>query len=295
MALGETFTQTAVSLRTVVQRFSLGLLVLAAVGAMLIGKADTVLVERVRAVVSDLVTPLLDAVARPVAAVNDFVAQIEDVTNLRAENARLREENARLLAWQGVARQLDAENVELRGLANFQEGPQARFITARVVGNSGSAFMRSMLLNVGRRAGVAPGQAVITAEGMIGRITDAGEHSARVLLVTDISFRLPVMIERTRERAILAGDNSSRLKLNFMQSVGGIQQGDRIITSGHGGSFPVGLPVGVVTSAGEDGIRIRPVGDLSRLELVRVVDYGVTGLVTNPPPPPPPLHPVRGR
>jgi hypothetical protein len=51
----------------------------------------------------------------------------------------------------------------------------------------------------------------------------------------------------------------------------------------------------VVTSVGEDGIRIRPVGDLSRLELVRVVDYGVTGLVTNPPPPPPPLHPVRGR
>jgi rod shape-determining protein MreC len=295
MALGETFTQTAVSLRAVVQRFSLGLLVLAAVGAMLIGKADTVLVERVRAAVADLVAPLLDAVARPVAAVNDFVAQLEDVANLRAENARLREENARLLAWQSVARRLDAENAELRGLANFREGPPARFITARVVGDSGSAFMRSMLLNVGRRAGVAPGQAVITAEGMIGRVTDAGEYSARVLLVTDISFRLPVMIERTRERAILAGDNSTRLKLNFMQSVGGIQQGDRIITSGHGGSFPVGLPVGVVTSVGEDGIRIRPVGDLSRLELVRVVDYGVTGLVTNPPPPPPPLHPVRGR
>ena len=295
MALGETFTQSAVSLRAAVQRFSLGLLVLAAIGAMLIGKADTVLVERVRAAVADLVTPALDAVAKPVAAINDFVAQVEDVANLRAENARLREENARLLAWQSVARRLDAENAELRGLANFREGPQARYITARVVGDSGSAFMRSMLLNVGRRVGVAPGQAVITAEGMIGRITDAGEHSARVLLVTDISFRLPVMIERTRERAILAGDNSNRLKLNFMQSVGGIQQGDRIITSGHGGSFPVGLPVGVVTSVGEDGIRIRPVGDLSRLELVRVVDYGVTGLVTNPPPPPPPLHPVRGR
>ncbi|MGE0424237.1 MAG: rod shape-determining protein MreC [Reyranellaceae bacterium] len=295
MALGETFTHTAVSLRAAVQRFSLGLLVLAAVGAMLIGKADTVLVERVRSAVADLVTPVLDAVAKPVAAVNDFVAQVEDVANLRAENARLREENARLLAWQSVARRLDAENAELRGLANFREGPQARYITARVVGDSGSAFMRSMLLNVGRRVGVAPGQAVITAEGMIGRITDAGEHSARVLLVTDISFRLPVMIERTRERAILAGDNSNRLKLNFMQSVGGIQQGDRIITSGHGGSFPIGLPVGVVTSVGEDGIRIRPVGDLSRLELVRVVDYGVTGLVTNPPPPPPPLHPVRGR
>lgn len=293
MALGETFTQTAVSLRAVVQRFSLGLLVLAAVGAMLIGKADTIVVERVRAAVADLVTPVLDAVAKPVAAVNDFVAQLEDVANLRAENARLREENARLLAWQSVARRLDAENAELRGLANFQEGPPARFITARVVGDSGSAFMRSMLLNVGRSAGVAPGQAVITAEGMIGRITDAGEHSARVLLVTDINFRLPVMIERTRERAILAGDNSNGMKLNFMQ--GGIQPGDRIITSGHGGSFPVGLPVAVVTVGEKGNTTILPVGDLKRLEVVRVVDYGVTGLVTNPPPPPPPMHPVRGR
>src|SRR6185295_2600472 len=118
MALGETFTQTAVSLRAVAQRFSLGLLVLAAIGAMLIGKADTIRIERVRAAVADLVRPVLDAVAKPVAVVNDFVAQLEDVATLRAENARLREENARLLAWQGVARRLDAANAELRGLAN---------------------------------------------------------------------------------------------------------------------------------------------------------------------------------
>ena len=296
MAFREAVAQAAASVRHLVQRFSLALLVSAAVGTMLIGKADTVLLERVRAAALDLATPLLEAISRPVATVNQLITDIEDLANLRAENARLREENARLLAWQSVARRLEVENAELRGLLNFKEGPQAGFITARVVGDSGSAFVRSMLLNVGRRAGVASGQAVVTGEGLIGRITEVGEGWSRVLLLSDLSFRLPVLVERTRERAILTGDNSAMPKLSMAQSVVGIQVGDRIITSGHGGSFPVGIPVGVVSSTTDGSIRVKPLGDTTRLEFVRVIDYGITGLVTGPAPPQemygPPLPPA---
>jgi rod shape-determining protein MreC len=297
MAFRRAVAQTAASVRHVVQRFSLALLVAAAAGTMLIGKADTLLLERARAAALDLVTPLLEAISRPVATINDLIADVEDLANLRAENARLREENARLLAWQSVARRLEGENAELRGLLNFKEGPQATFITARVVGDSGSAFVRSMLLNVGSRAGVSSGQAVVTGEGLIGRITEVGDGWSRVLLLSDLSFRLPVLIERTRERAILTGDNSPMPKLGMIQSVAGIQPGDRIITSGHGGSFPVGIPVGVVTSTADGSIRVKPLGDIVRLEFVRVIDYGITGLVTGPAPPPemfgPPAPPPR--
>ncbi|QQS11643.1 MAG: rod shape-determining protein MreC [Rhodospirillales bacterium] len=288
MALRKAVVQTAASVRHIVQRFSLALLVVAAAGAMLIGKADTVILERARAATLDVVAPILEVMSRPVAVVNDFIASVEDLANLRSENARLREENARLLAWQSVARRLETENAELRALGNFRDGPQATFITGRVVGDSGSAFVRSMLLNVGRRAGVTGGQAVITGEGLIGRVTDVGDGWARVLLLSDLSFRLPVLIERTRERAILTGDNSPMPKLALIQSVAGIQTGDRIVTSGHGGSFPVGIPVGVVVSVGDSGIRVRPLSDLSRIEFVRVVDYGIAGLVTSPQAPAPP-------
>jgi rod shape-determining protein MreC len=139
------------------------------------------------------------------------------------------------------------------------------------------------LLNVGRKAGVASGQAVVTGEGLAGRIAEVGEHSARVLFVTDVNSRLPVLIERTRERAILAGDNSPQLRLTLLQSVAGVQRGDRIVTSGHGGSFPVGIPIGEVVETGEGSVRVRPFADFSRLEFVRVVDYGVTGLVGGSP------------
>ncbi|MCW5748943.1 MAG: rod shape-determining protein MreC [Alphaproteobacteria bacterium] len=297
MALRNAVAQAAVSVRYVVQRFSLALLVAAAIGVMLIGKADTVLLERARAAALDLAAPLLEALSRPVATINRLIADVEDLANLRAENARLREENARLVTWQSVARRMEVENAELRGLLNFKEGPQATFITARVVGDSGSAFVRSMLLNVGRSGGVTSGQAVVTGEGLIGRITEVGESWARVLLLSDLSFRLPVLVERSREPAILTGDNSQLPRLAMTQSLAGIQVGDRIVTSGHGGSFPVGIPVGVVSSVGEGGVRVKPLGDVLRVEFVRVVDYGITGLVTGPAPPPevygPPAPPPR--
>jgi len=214
-----------------------------------------------------------------VAVANRTIADLKEFASLRSENARLREENARLLAWQTAARRLENENEGLRGLANFREGPEASFITARIVGDSVSAYVRGALLNVGRKAGVASGQAVVTGEGLAGRIAEVGDNSARVLYVTDVNSRLPVLIERTRERAILAGDNSAQLRLTLLQSVAGVQRGDRIITSGHGGSFPVGIPVGEVVETGEGSVRVRPFADFSRLEFVRVVDYGVTSLV----------------
>src|SRR4051794_39007245 len=279
MAIRDDFEIVASQVRVGLQRFALALLVIAAFGAMLIGKADTVLVENARVVALDLASPALEAIARPVAVANRAIADLKEFATLREENARLREENARLLAWQTAARRLENENTRLRDLAQFREGPEASFITARIVGDSVSAYVRGALINVGRQAGVTPGQAVVTGEGLAGRIAEVGEHSARVLFVTDVNSRLPVQVERTRERAILAGDNSGLMRLTLAQTLQGVQRGDRIVTSGHGGSFPVGIPVGEVVQTETGSVKVRPYADFSRLEFVRVVDYGVTGLV----------------
>jgi rod shape-determining protein MreC len=280
MAIRDDFEVVALQVRLALQRFALVVLVVGAFVAMLIGKADTVLVENARVWALDLASPALEAIARPVAVANRAIADLKEFASLRQENARLREENSRLLAWQTAARRLENENDRLRELSQFREGPEASFITARIVGDSVSAYVRGALLNVGRKAGVTSGQGVVTGEGLAGRIAEVGDNSARVLFVTDVNSRLPVLVERTRERAILAGDNSAQMRLLLLQGVAGVQKGDRIITSGDGGSFPVGIPVGEVVQAGTEGsVRVRPFADFSRLEFVRVVDYGVTGLV----------------
>jgi rod shape-determining protein MreC len=280
MAIRDDFEEVAGQVRLVLHRFALVLLVIAAFAAMLIGKADTVLVENARVLALDLASPALEAIARPVAVANRTIADLKEFATLREENARLREENTRLLAWQTAARRLENENDRLRALANFREGPEASFITARIVGDSVSAYVRGALLNVGRKAGVEPGQAVVTGEGLAGRVAEVGDNSARVLFVTDVNSRLPVQVERTRERAILAGDNSALMRLTLAQTLQGVQRGDRIVTSGHGGSFPVGIPVGEVVQTESGSVKVRPFADFSRLEFVRVVDYGVTGLVS---------------
>lgn len=279
--------QLAVSLKGLAQRFAFGLLVLTAFAVMVIGKADTVIIERVRSAVVDIAAPVLAAVSRPVQSVNEAVAEIEDLIAMREELVRLREENARLLSWQNVAQRLEAENKALRSFFAFSSGPQATFITARVVGDAGSAFVRSMLLNAGARQGVRNGQAVMTADGLAGRITEVGETSARVLLISDINSRIPVLVERTRERAVLAGDNSRQPRLTLMPPGMTVEAGDRVVTSGHGGTYPAGLPVGVVASVGEKAVRVEPLVDWNRLEFVRVVDFGIAGIL----PPQPNLAP----
>ena len=117
MAIRDDFEVAAGQVRAAVQRFALGLLVIAAFAAMLIGKADTVLVENARVLALDLASPVLEAIARPVAVANRTIADLKEFATLREENARLREENARLLAWQTAARRLENENDGLRELS----------------------------------------------------------------------------------------------------------------------------------------------------------------------------------
>jgi len=91
-----------------------------------------------------------------------------------------------------------------------------------------------------------------------------------------------VLIESSRERAILAGDNSEQPRLLYLPARSQIRVGDRITTSGHGGIFPPGVPVGVVSSTDDGIVRVEPYAELSRLDFVRIVDYGLKGVLPKP-------------
>jgi len=254
-------------------------LVLAAFALMLLGKADILMMERVRASVSDAVSPVLEVLSRPVATLDRAVDELTALSAVRDENARLREENQRLIEWQAAARKLSSENQQLKGLLNFAPGAEPGFISGRVIADSGGAFVHSVLLSAGARDSVAKGQAVITGDGLVGRVHGVGTRSSRVLLITDLNSRIPVVVEATRTRAILAGDNSDRPRLIHMAPGVMVSAGDRIVTSGHGGAFPPGIPVGVVAHVSEAGVIVKPYVHRDRLEFVRVVDYGLQGIL----------------
>ncbi|MEG3618769.1 rod shape-determining protein MreC [Magnetovibrio sp. PR-2] len=254
-------------------------LVLAAFALMLLGKADVLVMERVRASIADAVAPVLDVLSRPAATADNMVDQFNELSALRDENTRLRMENERLIEWQASARKLSSENLQLKSLLNFAPGAEPGFITGRVIADSGGAFVHSLLLNAGSRQNVAKGQAVVTGDGLVGRVHGVGARSARVLLLTDLNSRIPVVVEANRTRAILAGNNSDRPRLIHMLPGVSVTVGDRIVTSGHGGAFPPGIPVGVVAQSSENGVLVKPHVQRDRLEYVRVVDYGLQGIL----------------
>jgi rod shape-determining protein MreC len=282
----------AAARQVVRQRLVLAGLVLGSVALIAMHRAEAPIIERARLAVVDAVAPLLDAIARPVEATHAAITTIARTVDLWDENARLREENARLMQWQSVARGLEAENRGLRTLLQVPGERPVDQVTARVIGSAGGSFVRSVLVLAGVGDGVARGQAAITAEGLAGRVTEVGQRAARVLLLTDMNSNVPVVIERTRERAIASGDNSERLRLNFLPTEARPLIGDRVVTSGHGGIFPPGLPVGVVVAASEAGARVQPYADLARLDYVRLIEYGIGGALPQAAPAP---APRRGR
>jgi rod shape-determining protein MreC len=161
--------------------------------------------------------------------------------------------------------------------------PKSTYVSARVIGDQVGAFVREVLIAAGARDGLLKGQAAMTGDGLAGRIAEVGQRSARVLLLTDINSRLPVLLERTRDRAILAGDNSNRPQLLYLKPRTELRVGDRVVTSGDGGVFPAGLPVGVVESIEDGVVSVAPFVDWDRMEYLRVVDYQLGGILTDQP------------
>jgi rod shape-determining protein MreC len=265
--------------RAAAQRAAVPFLIFLSAMFIVLGKADIVLFERLRVAVADAAAPILQAVAQPIATAATGVRNIEGIFSVYNENQRLRDENARLLQWQEVARRLEAENTRLRGLVKFTPEAPVRDVAARVIGNSGGAFARNVLVNAGSRDGVNRGQAAATGEGLVGRIAEVGDHSARVLLVSDLNSRIPVVLDDTRERAVMAGDNSDQPRLLYLRANAVVKVGERIVTGGAGGVFPPGIPVGVVTSVEGGVVRVEPYAELSRLEFVRIVDFGLEGVL----------------
>jgi rod shape-determining protein MreC len=211
-----------------------------------------------------------------------MVGEVHAIVALKSENDRLREDRARLLQWQAVARRLESENQALKGLLNFKPGPEASFLTARVIADAGGAFAHSIVLNIGERDGVENGQAVVTGEGLVGRVAIVGGRSVRVLLITDLNSRIPVLVESTRTRAILAGNNTDQPRLIHLPPNARVPQGDRIVTSGHAGVFPPGIPIGVIAGVGDGGITVQPFAKRDALEYVRIVDYKLDGILRRP-------------
>ncbi len=269
----------SIPLRQALARLSLPVLIAAAFGTMLLGKADALLVERARMVLADMLSPIWAAVQQPVQATRDAVAEAQSLWEMRAENARLREENERLHRWQATALALEAENALLRRQLSWVPDPAPAFRTARVVADAGGTYARAVLLAAGPNHQLRKGQIALDERGFVGRVTEVGNRSARVLLATDINSRIPVVLEGSRARAIMVGNNATRPRLQHWPEGVVPREGDRVVTSAEAGAFPAGLPVGVVRWSESGAAEVELFARMDRMDLLRLFDYGLSGIL----------------
>ncbi len=264
------------------RRLLAAVLGLALIAVFVVWRIDSPRVERLRMAVIDRIVPDLGWALVPVARLSTMVADVTTYARVYEQNRELRRELQQMKAWREAAIQLEQENARLLDLNRVRLDPSLMHVTGVVLADSGSPFRQSVLINVGQRDGIRDGWATMDGLGLVGRVAGLGERTARVLLLTDAASRVPVTVLPSGQRAMLAGDNSTLPPLDFVETPDLVRPGDRVVSSGEGGVFPAGLPVGEVVEGPDGRLRVTLAADYLRLEFLRVLRSHEAPVISDP-------------
>lgn len=210
--------------------------------------------SRVRYYASFLVTPLHWIADSPRSISDSVNNNLQSRSYLIAENQRLKEQLLKQQFTLQKLEHLEAENRRLNELLNASGLVDERGELAQLTGESPDPFIKKVLINKGSHDGVYVGQPVLDAYGLMGQVVEVEPYSSWVLLITDPQHSTPVQINRNGNRAIATGtqDSLHHMVLNNISDTFDIEVGDSLVTSGFGGKFPAGYPVGTVSSVVHD-------------------------------------------
>ena len=188
-----------------------------------------------------------------------------------SENRRLKQQLSEFQQQRDQVIALKNVNARYEVMLGVRTEPPVPMATARSISESRGPFNRARLLDVGSTNGVTVGNPVINEHGLVGRIIGTSPHVSRMLHLTDVASQTPVLIARSDARAILKGDGSGNPRLEFVRGTGSIEVGDRVLTSGDGGGFPRGLPIGVAAKGIDGSWRVKLFSDRGAIDYVRVL------------------------
>lgn len=227
---------------------------------------------------------IVTAVALPLRAVDALNHGIESVWNryltlhqVREENLTLRQEIARLKSDNTRLRETAASTDRLRALLDLKERLPYTTVAAQVIGRDPTNWYRSIVLNKGRKEGLAADMGVLTPAGVVGRIVKIYDHLAVVLLIIDRNNAVTGLIQRTRDEGIVEGTDTGLARIKYLPLLSTVKVGDLVVTSGLAGGFPRGLPIGRITKIERReaelflSAEIEPDSDFTRFDEVLVV------------------------
>ena len=258
------------------------LIVLGLVAVVMVPGEDA---DGLKARVRERLAPVFEGVAGLESRVDLVGEKLKRAQRLERENEDLRLANAKLIAENNTLRSFERENAELRQALKYKEVSRFELVPAKVIAREPSTWWQYVTINRGERDGVEMNQAVVSTQGLVGKIASVSATTAKVVLLGDENCRVAATLEGTNEQGIIIGQptemGSVQCRMTFISRTATIDVGQLAFTSGLGGVFPQGLRIGEVTQlvplrdTGGHGLYreviIQPSADLSKLDLLFVV------------------------
>ncbi|MEW5767043.1 MAG: rod shape-determining protein MreC [bacterium] len=213
----------------------------------------------------------------------DVWGRLSELNRLKEENIRLKAELGQLIKEKEQWQRARLENKRLRNLLGYKKRLPYSTTAARIIGYDPTNWFSTIVLNRGQQDGIKETRAVVTyqdgQEGLVGRVISTREDSSQVLLLLDQNLAVGAKVVRTQAKGLVEGRNKRTCRMRYLPSDTDLTPGDMIVTSGEGGIFPEGIPLGKVIGFKREAQRLfleaelQPLIDFNRLEDVLVINY----------------------
>lgn len=239
-------------------------------------------------VIIAITTPIQSAVQWSLDVIVNAYQNYIYLRNTRHLNVALLEENRKLISTISGLKEIEHENARLRNLLDFREQQKLQSVTARVIAKDVSSEFRALRINRGENAGIKKDMPVVTNEGIVGRVLRTSPSTADVITILDPLSAVDGIVARSRVRGVVEGFSDESCQLKFVQRTDDIQVGDELVSSGLGGVFPKGIPVGTVSKVRKKNygisqeIEVRPAVEFYRLEEVLVITETERQIIESP-------------
>ena len=251
------------------QRFSLFALTVISILLIFLETIDTKPLNRIRSFIKDIVYRTAVVANYPTKIFSGSFNLLDNHFSLYKDYNDLKKENEELKNKYSKSEFLELENSQLRKLIDEQAQSESNLVSARVMLEEQSPYLNSFVINIGANKELKNGMAVLDGKNFIGRIVDVNFFSSRILLVTDLNSKIPVISEPSGNHAILSGHGDTKPSLEYLSTNHKIQNGDKIYTSGKEGIFTPGIPIGEA-KVEKEIIEVELYSELSEITFVNI-------------------------
>tara|TARA_Y100000590_G_scaffold87022_1_gene97457 strand:- start:7558 stop:8406 length:849 start_codon:yes stop_codon:yes gene_type:complete len=251
------------------QKFSLFALIVLSIIFLSVETIEKKPLKYFRAFVKDVIYRGALIVSAPSKSINNFSDFVKQHVSLYDDYSKLKAENNELKNKISETNFLELENSQLRKLIEEQASSTSNLTSARVMLDKQSPYLNSFIINIGSNKNIKNGMAVLDGKNFIGRIVDVNFFSSRVLLISDLNSKIPIITEPSANHAILSGHGENKPTLEYLPENHNIQDGDKVYTSGKEGIFFPGIPIGEVKIE-DDDIKVLLFSDLSQITFVNI-------------------------